>query len=398
VSAAPLVLHVIAGLGIGGAERMLAALTTAPRRAPHRQAVIDLLAGGALGAEIRAAGVPVHEIGLEGPLGVPRAIARTARLIRALAPDCVQTWMYYADLIGLWALERSGRRAATRLYWGIRCSDMDQSRYGSALRWTIAACARRAARPDAVVANSFAGRDAHRRLGYRPRAFAVIPNGIDTARFRPDPEARRRVRGELGIPERAFVALHAARIDPMKDHATLAALAGLRPDLLFLAVGKGTEALAGAPNLRGLGIRVDMPALYAAADAVLSTSAFGEGFSNVLAEGMAAGLPAVATHVGDARAIAGEAGAVAPPRDPAALAAALDRIAAAAPAERAARAAAARAHIEARFSLARCVAAFDALHLHGALPEDPFRGDAETAQGRVSEPPASVRHRQGRAG
>ena len=47
-SAAPLVIHAIAGLGVGGAERMLAALVAAPRASPHRQIVVDLMGGGAL--------------------------------------------------------------------------------------------------------------------------------------------------------------------------------------------------------------------------------------------------------------------------------------------------------------------------------------------------------------
>lgn len=368
MSVAPLVLHVIAGLGIGGAERVLASLATAPRAAPHRQIVVDLMAEGALAAEIRAAGVEVRELGLSGPLSVPRVVSALARIVREAKPAAVQSWMYYADLLSLWALERSGRRKDTRLYWGVRCSDMDQSRYGAVLRWTIRACARRAQRTDAVVANSYAGRAFHQTLGYAPRAFAVIPNGVDTARFRPDDAARLRVRASLGIDAGAFVALHAARVDPMKDHATLAAVAAARPHMIFVAAGMGTETLGGPANLRGLGIRADMPLLYAAADVVLSTSAFGEGFSNVIAEGMAAGLPAVATDVGDARMIVGETGIVVRPRDAAALAAALDALAASGPGERALRAAGARARIEQRFSLARCVAAFDALHRGGVLP------------------------------
>lgn len=370
MTTAPLVLHVIAGLGIGGAERMLTALVAAPRAAPHRQIVVDLIGGGALAPEIRAAGVEVRELDLAGPLSVPRVVSALARIVRETQPAAIQSWMYYADLLSLWALERSGRRKATRLYWGVRCSDMDQSRYGAALRWTIRACARRAQRPDAVVANSYAGRAFHQTLGYAPRAFPVIPNGIDTMRFRPDDAARQRSRAALGVDGGAFVAIHAARVDPMKDHATLTALAGLRPGIIFLAAGKGTETLAGPKNLCGLGVRADMPALYAAADAVLSTSAFGEGFPNVIAEGMATGLPAAATDVGDTRLIVGDAGIVVRPRDAAALAAALDALAAAGPGERAIRAGAARARIEQRFSLARCVAAFDALHRDGALPTE----------------------------
>ena len=89
----------------------------------------------------------------------------------------------------------------------------------------------------------------------------------------------------------------------MKDHATfLAAMAEL-PSLTGVMVGEGTSELAAPPNVRALGRRRDTPALYAAADIVASTSAFGEGFSNVIAEGMSAGLVPVATDVGDAAAL-----------------------------------------------------------------------------------------------
>ena len=111
------------------------------------------------------------------------------------------------------------------------------------------------------------------------------------------------MRGELAIPADALVVAHVARADPMKDHVTLLAAMAQLPALRALLIGPGTEKLAEVPNVVRLGRRLDVARLLAASDIVVSSSAFGEGFSNALAEGMSCGLPAVATDVGDAREI-----------------------------------------------------------------------------------------------
>jgi glycosyltransferase involved in cell wall biosynthesis len=151
----------------------------------------------------------------------------------------------------------------------------------------------------------------------------VIANGVDIERFKPEPAPRAAVRCELGIAADAVVIAHVARVNQMKDHASmLTALAEL-PEVTALLVGAGTENLPPWPNAHRLGRRDDVERLLNAADIVVSSSAFGEGFANVLAEGMACGLPAVATDVGDACAIVGDSGLIVPAQDPQALAAAI---------------------------------------------------------------------------
>lgn len=377
----PTVLHVIPGLYTGGAEHALAALLTANRKEPFSQIVVDLLGGtardSALTETIRAAGIPVHQFGGRSTLDFPLIVFRLCRLIRRTRPMAIQSWLYYADIASLWALELSGQRSETRLYWGIRNSDMDQSHYRRALGWAIKACAKRSAKPDAIVANSFAGRDAHRALGYAPRAFPVIPNGIDTQRFHPDSSARARMRTNLGVSNGKPLVIHVARVDPMKDHTTLLAVAAALPDVQFIVAGTGTETLDAPANLLALGNRHDMPDLYAAADLSLSTSVFGEGFPNAVAEAMACCIPVVATDVGDSRRIVGNTGIIVPPRDVKAMVTAISRLQAEPQTKRSARASAARKRIEDHYSLDRMVSAFDALHLHAILPAS-FNGDDDT--------------------
>ena len=368
----PTVLHIIPGLGTGGAEHALAALITAKRMQPFFQVVVNLLGSSAgdspIAEAIRKAGIPIHQFNGRPPLGFLTILFRLCGLIRQMRPTAIQSWLYYADLASLWALELSGQRATTRLYWGIRSSDMDQSRYRRALGWTIKACAKRSARPDAVVANSFAGRDVHRALGFTPRAFPVIPNGIDTRRFRPDASVRAPMRAQLGVADGKPLVIHVARVDPMKDHTSLVAVATALPHIQFVMVGSGTEQIDAPKNLMALGMRHDMPDLFAAADLSLSTSIFGEGFPNAVAEAMACGVPVVATNVGDSNRIIGDIGATVSPRDVTAMVAAINSLLAEPEIKRAARAAAARRRIEERYSLDRMVRAFDALHLHGILP------------------------------
>jgi glycosyltransferase involved in cell wall biosynthesis len=148
----------------------------------------------------------------------------------------------------------------------------------------------------------------------------------------------------------------------MKDHATFLKVATAMSDIRFAAIGSGTEKLDGPPNVMRLGIRRDMAAVYAAADFLISTSTFGEGFSNVIAEGLASGVPAVATDVGDAREIIGDTGSIVDPGCAPALVSALRRLLDEPEDQRRGRAKSCRERIITRFSLERAVARFDEIH------------------------------------
>jgi glycosyltransferase involved in cell wall biosynthesis len=375
------VLHVITGLQTGGAERMLANLCIASRKAGNSPVVVALCPGGSQYERLREAGVSVFSLGMKKGVPSISGLVRLAQLLRRECPDVVQSWMYHADLYSLLALWLSGRRRDTRLYWGVRCSDMDLRRYGLVLRLTVRLCAWLSRSVDGIVVNSQAGARIHRRLGYPARRMTVIDNGFDTESFRPDASHRQAMRRSLGLSDDAFVVGCVARLDEMKDFPTLGAALDLLDDVTCITVGKDTEAVTVARGMIALGERSDVPRLLNGFDLLISASAFGEGFSNAIGEAMATGIPVVATDVGDARRILGDAGRIVPPRNPRALAQAVaemrDNVG-----MRQAMGRAARHRIEQHFSLRHSLAAFEALysrpgkHGGGRLPIEavPQRG------------------------
>ena len=94
---------------------------------------------------------------------------------------------------------------------------------------------------------------------------------------------------------------------------------------------------------------------------VVSTSIC-EGFSNALAEGMACGLPAVATDVGEARLIIGDTGLIVPPQNSVAFADAITRLAEEVPDARALRSTRARVRIVDCFGIDRYAACYETVH------------------------------------
>ena len=355
------VMHAITGLGQGGAESQLATLLRAGAPGMGRAVVVSLLPGGAHRAALEGTGIPVHDLGMEGGRPSLPALLRLARLIRRYRPHVLHAWMYHAQLVATFALGISGRWRDTRLIWGVRCSNMDFACYGRSLRWVVRTCGWLSPWSAAVLFNSEASIAAHRELGFRHRRSELIDNGIDTERFRPDRSIRSQIRAELGIAPTADLIAHVARVDPMKDHATFLAAIGKLNRVEALLIGPDTERLATPSNVHALGSRDDVERLLAAADLVVSSSV-GESFSNALAEGMAAGLPAVATDVGDSARIVGCTGRIVPPREPAALARAMGELLSESKTARAARGSTARRRIETHFSVARALDAHSALY------------------------------------
>jgi glycosyltransferase involved in cell wall biosynthesis len=110
-----------------------------------------------------------------------------------------------------------------------------------------------------------------------------------------------------------------------------------------------------------LGVRGDIPQCMAAMDVFVLPS-LTEGFPNVVGEAMAVGVPCAVTDVGDSALLVGDTGEITPPKNAAALAAAICRLLAMPASDRRSLGGRARLRIDSEFSMERVCERFAAIY------------------------------------
>lgn len=312
---------VIRDLGHGGAQRQLALLAAGLQGAGHEVSVLHFY-GGAFESTLRAAGVRTVCVGKKSRWDLAGFFLRLVRAARAARPEVLHGYLAEGNLMALLLRPFCG---SPKVAWGVRDSQTDAHLWGLLGRASFRLNCLLARFADLILCNSQAGRDYYAARSYPVARMHVVPNGIDTSRFQPPPDAATR----KAVGTRVFGLV--GRLSPMKDHATFLRAAALVPEARFVIVGSGDEAyaaemraLAGrlgiAQRVSWMPAQENMPAVYAGFDCLINSSAFGEGFSNVIAEAMACGVPCIASDVGDSAWLVGRPEQVFPAGDHEALA------------------------------------------------------------------------------
>jgi glycosyltransferase involved in cell wall biosynthesis len=306
------VLHIISSLGQGGAERQLVELV----KHNKNHAICQLIPGGVYEKELKKKKIIIFNLKLKKNIFSLFELYRLHKIIKYYKPNIINTWMYHSCL-----LEAALRKITFNkipLIWGLRCSNMETSYYSKTLKIVINGCKYFSKTPNIIINNSMAGMNFHKSIGFKNNNI-VIFNGVDTKKFSLNSKFRNQFRNKFNIAKDAKVLLCVGRVDPMKDHATLLeAFIKIKENfstVVLILAGLGTENINKTSGLITLGSCQDIDHVYSACDIIISSSAFGEGFSNSLAEGMSSSLIPIATDVGDAKHIVGNTGKIIKPKN-----------------------------------------------------------------------------------
>lgn len=374
------VLHVLPGLGFGGTEFVVARLARAERALGVQNRILYLKGDGPLVEDLRKDGVPCDRLTKRAGLS---ALVRWIFPTKEKEPsfDLIHGWLYSGNLMaGVLARGRPG----TRLIWNLMQANLSPAVNSPKTRLLMRVGAHFSTPwPDRIVYNSLAAQRAHEGIGFDSSKMVMIPNGVDTDRFQPNPEARVQFRNEWELSPEAIVLGHLARWDPQKDHRTLV-------EAFTLLVGQGVNAHlfmagpgvtkenpllmkwiqeTGVPERFHLLGSIDNAPRFLAGLDIFCLSSLGESSSYALAEAMACGVPAVATNVGDARDVVGETGVVVPPAQPQAFCEGILRLTSLSSAARTHQGVLARDRIVQNYSFKKMVGAYQTLY-RSILQED----------------------------
>jgi glycosyltransferase involved in cell wall biosynthesis len=304
----------------GGTNQALLLVRTLKARGV--QGVLVCPVGSAMEERAQGQGVPTVSFPLRGE-GDLKAWWQFARWLKGMASS------------GTTLLHAHSRRGALPTLLIARWL-----RLPTVLHWRVAAPMPRllARLASFAVAVSEVAAEKARQAGVPKERVAVIRSVVESERFVPPPNARRWARERLELPADAFVVAGVGRMVAGKGYEQLVEAVALmvpteRPHLLLTGDGpmraelERTAAKRRVGNwVRFLGFQTDVrPVLWAADVLAHVPTHFPEGTPNTILEGMAAGLPVIATPIGGIAEIVrhGETGWLVPPNDASALAEAL---------------------------------------------------------------------------
>lgn len=334
------VLHIITGLSTGGAEMMMYKIISCFKKMGHNSEVISLGVEGQIAELIRKFKIPLTSLGVaRNKIPSPRSLLKLISIVRHSKSEIIQGWMYHGNLAAIFA--RIFQISKAPVIWNIRQSLYDIKKEKLLTQFIIRANSFFSSYCDVIIYNSHLSARQHEAFGFNKNRTVVIPNGFDTNLFKPNEIFKNQFKKDLNLSSDTFVIGLVGRYHPMKDHMNFinaaCELIEKNDSLRFIMIGSGVDStnlqlisklkdLSVNDKFILLGERSDTAQITNCFDIAVSSSAWGEGFPNVIGEAMSCAVPCVVTDVGDSSYVVADTGFVVPPRNSHALASAIIKL------------------------------------------------------------------------
>ncbi|KIM05684.1 MAG: hypothetical protein KN64_02010 [Sulfurovum sp. AS07-7] len=306
----------IRSLDIGGAERQFIELVKHIDKSKFDLTVCTMYGGMQEESIKNISNIKYYNLQKNGRYDFYNFYKNYSTLLKEINPDVIYSFLGEMSLFSLWCKPKK-----TKIIWGFRASNMDLSQYGKVSQFLFWLQKKLSSKVDKIIANSNASIAFHKSCGFDMSKSVVISNGIDTDKFKRDEVKREEFRKKYHLKESDIAIGIVARIDYMKGYLIFSQVAKklleTYDNLYFFSVGGGDEKikkeceeiLNKTDRFIWLGNQKNVEDFYSGFD-ISSSSSFGEGFSNSIAEAMSCECACVVTDVGDSALIVDDVGVV----------------------------------------------------------------------------------------
>ncbi len=283
--------------------------------------VISLQKKSMLGKRIEKLGIRVLDLNLSYKGINFIKLINLFFILKKFKPDIFHCWMYHANLLGFFYGIFFRK---TKIIWNIRQTLYSLQNEKKLTRLVILISKIFSNFVDNIIYNSRKSLKQHSVYGFKNKNSSFIPNGFNIEKFdiKKKNKINKKIRKKLDIPESSNVIGIVARNHPMKGYEiffkSLEAILENNKDIHVLAVGRNVHY----KNFKHIilkknksfyhftGQKNNINDLMCCMDIFVSSSIWGEGFSNVLSEAMLMEVPCVATNIGESKNIIGKNGII----------------------------------------------------------------------------------------
>lgn len=320
------ILHLIVGLGDGGAENTLFKLISNDINFNH--VVISLTSLDKYGVLLKKRNIKVYALKFQKRRFNFIPLFKLIKISYKINPDLIHSWMYHGDLISSFVKIFNFK---VKVIWCIRNTPFNFSSSKSKYLLSKICALFSYIVPSKIISCGYNAMIEHHQIGYKKDIWEIIYNGVNTSKFN-------MIKSEnillQKLPKDTLIQYPligmVARYDVQKGHDFLIRvlnelkfqkiyfycfLFGHKIDKQNLELQKLIQENNLEKNIFLCGQFENIEKVYNSLDLLLLPSINGEGFPNVLIEAMSCGLPCVATDVGDSKIIVGNTGWISQPND-----------------------------------------------------------------------------------